>query len=90
LILAELATGLFGWLWIFASIAVIFFFFAALFHYAPWSRFFWSFGFSVVAKWLARGFHDTQGRIQFVADGIAAGLSREEASERWFAQYTGK
>ena len=87
LVLLELIGGIFGWLWIIASLATLYFLVAAIFFDNPWSRVFWAFGTAVVAKWLAKGFRDNQLRVAFVAKQMDKGLSHEEASRAWFERY---
>jgi hypothetical protein len=40
----------------------------ALFFDWPWSRFFWTVGVSIVAKWMLRGFKENQLRVQLEAE----------------------
>jgi len=88
LALLELIGGLFGWVWIIASIASIYFLVAALAFNGRWSNLFWAFGTGVVAKWLARGFNDHQKRVAYEAELVSQGLSPEEAREAWVRAYT--
>ncbi len=90
LICLELLGGIFGWVWIVASVAALYFLVAAIFFDSPWSRFFWAFGIGVVGKWLAKGFRDNQLRVAFVAELMEKGLSREEAGREWFERYMRK
>jgi len=90
LICLELLGGIFGWVWIVASVAALYFLVAAIFFDSPWSRFFWAFGIGVVGKWLAKVFRDNQLRVAFVAELMEKGLSREEAGREWFERYMRK
>ena len=90
LVCLELLGGIFGWAWIVASVAALYFLVAAIFFDSAWSRFFWAFGIGVVGKWLAKGFRDNQLRVAFVAELMKKGLSREEASREWFERYMRK
>ena len=90
LVWLEAVGGILGWVWIFASIAAVYFLAAALFFSGSWSSFFWAVGVSIIAKWLARGFRDNQIRVGFVAELMAKGLSSEEANEEWAKRYMGK
>jgi hypothetical protein len=85
----ELIGGLFGWVWIIASLAFAYFLIAAIFFHGPWSRVGWAFGAGAVAKWLARGFNDHKARVAFMADHMANGYSAEAARAEWYAGYTG-
>ena len=55
----ELIGGFFGWVWILASLAAVYFFVSALAFSGRWTSFFWAAGSGAIAKWLARGFDDT-------------------------------
>jgi hypothetical protein len=90
LVWLELVGGIFGWVWIVASVTALYCLVVAIFFDSPWSRFFWAFGIGIIAKWLAKGFRDNQLRVAFVAELMEKGLSREEASREWFERYTQK
>ncbi|HEX3912714.1 MAG TPA: hypothetical protein VHW71_04340 [Steroidobacteraceae bacterium] len=85
----ELIGGLFGWAWIVASIAFIYFLVVAIFAAGPWSRVGWALGAGVIAKWLARGFNDHKTRVAFTANLVAQGYSPKAAGEEWYSRYTG-
>ena len=87
LVCLELVGGIFGWVWILASVAALYFMVAAIFFNSPWSRLFWAFGIGVVAKWFAKSFRDNQLRVAFVAELMEKGLSREVARKEWFERY---
>jgi hypothetical protein len=88
LALIELLGGLFGWIWILASVASIYFLFAALVFSGRWSSLFWALGIGIVAKWLARGFNDHHKRVAYEAELVSRGLSPQEAHDAWFKAYT--
>jgi hypothetical protein len=90
LVWLELVAGIFGWGWILASLAALYFLATAIFIDSPWSPFFWAFGIGAVSKWLARGLRDSQLRVAFVAELMKKGLSREEASKEWVERYIGR
>jgi hypothetical protein len=90
LVWLELVGGIFGWVWIVASVTALYCLVVAIFLDSPWSRFFWAFGIGIIAKWLAKGFRDNQLRVAFVAELMEKGLSREEASRERFERYTQK
>ena len=85
----ELAAGLFGWVWIGASIAAVYFLASAIFFDGSWPNFFWALGASMVAKWLARGFEDNKIRVAYEAKLIDEGYSPEEAGKKWTQEYFG-
>ncbi len=68
LALLEFIGGLFGWIWMGAGIAALYFFVVAIGFDGQWSKFFWAFGISVVSKSLLRGFMETQYRVQNTAE----------------------
>ena len=72
----ELISGLFGWGWIIASIAALYFLVMAIGFEGEWSSFFWAVGAGVIAKWLARGFEENKRRIG-VENQTDAGMSPE-------------
>lgn len=88
LALLQLIGGLFGWIWIIASVASIYFLVAALAFNGRWSSLFWAVGTGVVAKWLARGFNDHQRRVAYEAELVSRGLSPKQAQEAWLMAYT--
>jgi hypothetical protein len=88
LALLEVVGGLFGWLWIVASVASIYFLVAALAFKGRWSSLFWAVGTAVIAKWLARGFNDNQKRFAYEESLVSRGLTQEEARGAWFKAYT--
>ncbi len=87
--LFELVAGLFGWVWIGASIAAIYFLTMVVVSDGEWAQFLWAIGIAIVAKWLARGFDDNKKRVFIEAELIAKGYSEEEAGEIWLEQYNG-
>jgi hypothetical protein len=89
LMLLELVSGLFGWGWILASLASLYFLVAALAFNGRWSSFLWAVGFSIVAKWLARGFNDNKNRVGYEADLVSRGFSKPEAGGAWLQAYSG-
>lgn len=89
LILLELIASIFGWVWIIALLATLYFFVAAILFNSPWSRFFLLLVITIVAKWLTKGFLDNQKRIAFEEDLIAKGYSRDDAYKEWCEKYMG-
>ena len=85
----ELIGGLFGWIWIGASIITLYFLAMVVLSDGTWSQFFWALGVSIIAKWLARGFEDNKKRVAYEAQLIAEGHSPEEAEKRWIQEYSG-
>lgn len=59
----EALSGIFGWIWIIASIAAIYYFISAVIFSGAWSSFFLAFGVGVISKWLCRGFLANKQRV---------------------------
>ena len=78
LALLQTIGGLFGWVWILASIASIYFLVAALAFHGRASFFFWALGTMFIAKWLSRRSYDHQRRVAYEAQLVSRGLSPEE------------
>jgi len=85
-----LFSGLFGWIWIISSVAVLFFIGMALFSDWSWWNVLYSFIVGGVAKWLARGFLDNQKRVAFEEELISQGHTPEEAGAIWVKIYNGE
>ncbi|QYZ66994.1 MAG: hypothetical protein HPY30_13990 [Gammaproteobacteria bacterium (ex Lamellibrachia satsuma)] len=88
LAILQLMSGLFGWVWIIASLAALYFLAVAAFSDGLWSNFFWAVGISVVAKWLTRGIEDNKTRVAFEAKLVEEGHTPEEAGNIWLQQYS--
>ncbi len=89
-VLFELLAGLFGWAWIIASVALLYFLVSASFWEGSWWNVLYAFLTGALAKWMARGFEDNKRRVLFVAQMVAQGMSPAEASEAWAKAYIGK
>ena len=59
----ELPSGLFGWIWIGASLATLLFVAMALFSDWSWWNVLYAIIVGAVAKWLTRGFLENQRRV---------------------------
>ncbi len=86
-IILELIVGIFGWVWIIASVASLYFFVIAIFANGEWSSFLWALGISAVAKWLTKSFQDNQQRVVFETQLIDQGYTREQAGKEWLSRY---
>jgi hypothetical protein len=89
LVILELAAGLFGWGWIVASLASIYFFVAAAAFEGKWSSFVVALVLAGFCKWLARGFHDNEVRVGYEEELMNWGFSRDEAFDAWLTAYSG-
>lgn len=59
----ELIGGIFGWIWIIASLVAIYYFIVALFSDGSWMKFFIAMIVGVVCKGLCAGFNDTKNNL---------------------------
>lgn len=89
LVVFEVLSGVFGFVWIGSNIAVIVLFGLALFDYGNWWNVFYAATVSIVAKWLMRGFVDNQKRVVFEAHLVSKGMSPKEAGQAWLEAYAG-
>jgi hypothetical protein len=89
LVILELLAGIFGWTWIIALVAAIYYLVMAIFSDSLWSSFFWAFGIGAITKWLTRGLQDNKFRIAYEAKLIGEGYTPEEASQKWSEEYFG-
>lgn len=86
-IIFAIFSGLFGWVWIGSTIAMLVFGAMALFSDWSWWNALYALIASGVAKWLTRGFLDNQKRIVFEEDLISKGFTPEEAGQAWLKAY---
>lgn len=89
-VMFAILSGLFGWVWIGSTIAVLVFAGLALFSDWSWWNVLYALIASGIAKWLARGFLDNQKRIAFEQDLIAKGYTAEQAGQAWIKAYSGE
>lgn len=89
LILLELFGGLFGSVWIGASIATIYFLYGALVNDAPWSNLLWSIAIGFIAKSIAAAMGGNQRRLDFVDQLTARGYSQADAAAAWLTASNG-
>ena len=83
LVILELFAELFGWMWIGAAIASIYFLYGALASAASWSNLLWSIGAGLVAKFLAVVLNRNKQRVDYVDQLMRRGYTRAEATEAW-------
>ncbi len=89
LILLELFGGLFGWVWIGASIATIYFLYGALANDAPWSNLLWPIAIGFVSKSIAAAMGGNQRRLDYVDQLMKRGYSRADAATAWITASNG-
>ena len=89
LVLFELFGGLFGWVWIGASIATIYFLYGALVNDAPWSNLLWSIAIGFISKIIATAMGGNQRRLDYVDQLTERGYSRADAAAAWFTASNG-
>ena len=87
LLTLELIAGIFGRVWIIASFAAIVLLVVAIGFDGRWLLFFMAIGTSVIAKRLAKGFHDNKIRVAYEAQLIEQGYSPEEAGRKWLDEH---
>ena len=75
--------GLFGWIWVGATIATAYFLYGALANDAPWSNLIWSAGISFIAKCLSVAFNDQRMKVDYVDQLIERGHTHAAATEAW-------
>lgn len=90
LIVLELVSGLFGWIWIIASVGFVAAIVGVMFFDWSWWNVLYAFLIGGVAKWLAKGFIDNKNRVIFERELISKGLSPADAANEWIRQYTGE
>jgi hypothetical protein len=90
LALLELIGGLFGWVWILASLAALYFVAMALFAGGSWWRFVAALGIAAMGKWLLMGFEEHKRRVAFEAALVAGGYTQAEAENVWDATDGGR
>ena len=82
-VLLELLGGIFGWIWIAASIAAIFFLYGALANDGPWLYVLWSAVAGFVAKTIAVVLHENHRRLDYMDQLIQHGYPKSEAEAAW-------
>ncbi len=90
LVILELVGGIFGWGWLIAAAAALYFLVMVAFFEGAWTPVIVALVVSTLSKWLARGIEDHKRRVAFEADMVAKGLSPDEAREAWLKAYTGE
>lgn len=89
LISLELISGIFGWLWVVATLSALYFLAMVVFSNGTWTNFFGALGAGIVGKWLSKGFKNNQQRVAFEAKLIEEGRTPEEAAKEWSERYMG-
>ena len=83
LIILELLGGLFGWIWIGATIGAIYFLYQASANDGPWIFVLWSIVAGLVAKTIAVVVNDNQQRLHYVDQLMERGYPWSEAGAAW-------
>ena len=89
LIILELLGGIFGWIWIGASIASLYFLYVALANDAAWSSLLWSVGIGFISKRITYVLNENQHRIHYVDQLVSRGHTRGEAASAWLTAMNG-
>lgn len=82
-LLLELLGGIFGWIWIGGSIAVVYFLYGALADDGPWLYVLWSAVVGFVAKTIAVVLNENQRRLDYVDQLNQRGYPKYEAEAAW-------
>ena len=90
LVFLELVAGIFGWMWLIAGAATVYFAITAIWFEGSWSFILAAIITSITCKWLAKGFHDNKKRVAYEAELISRGMTPKEAGESWVQAYAGK
>jgi hypothetical protein len=86
----ELVAGIFGWMWLTAGAAAVYFAITAIWFEGSWILILAAIVTSITCKWLAKGFHDNKTRVAYEAELIGRGMTSKEAGESWVEAYVGK
>ncbi len=89
LVILELSGGLFGWIWIGASIGAIYFLYGVLANDAPWSNLLWSIAIGFIAKLIAAAFDGNQRRLDYVDQLTERGYLPADAEFAWYTASNG-
>ncbi|WP_372072010.1 hypothetical protein P7L75_27960 [Tistrella mobilis] len=90
LVTLELVAGIFGWGWLIAGAATLYYVVMAIGFGGFWSNAGIAFAVAAVSKWLAKGFNDNKIRVACEAEMISRGVPPEEAGRAWLEAYSGK
>ena len=75
--------SLFGWIWIGAAIASVYFLYGALANEAPVHYLLWSIGAGFLAKNLAAAFKSSKEKVDYVDQLMERGYTHAEATSAW-------
>ena len=89
LVILELSSGLFGWIWIGACIGAIFFLYGVMANDAPWSNVLWSIAVGFVAKQVAAALDGNQRRLDYVDQLTERGYMPVDAAFAWYTATNG-
>jgi len=85
----ELFARLFGWMWVGAAIASVYFLYVALASAAPWSNLFWSIGAGLIAYFLAAVLNRNKQRVDYVDQLMKRGYMPADAEFAWYIATNG-
>lgn len=86
LALLESNIGIYGWIWIIASLASLYFLAIAIFADGAWSSFIWTLGIGILAQRFTKGFQDNQRRLIFEARLGGARHTQEQGGDEWLSK----
>ena len=82
-VILGLTARLFGWMWIGAAMASVYFLYGALASAAPWSNLLWSIGAGLIAKYVAVVLNRNKQRVDYVDQLMERRYTQAEATEAW-------
>ena len=80
---------LFGWMWIGAAIASVYFLYVALASAAPWSNLLWSIGAGLIAHFLAAVLNRNKQKVDYVDQLMEGGYMPADAEFAWYTATNG-
>ena len=80
---------LFGWMWIGAAIAAVYFLYVALASVASWSNLLWSIGAGLIAHFLAAVLIRNKQRVDYVDQLMERGYMPADAAFAWYITTNG-
>ena len=83
LVILELFARFFGWMWIGAAMASVYFLYEVFAKVTPWFYVVWSFGAGLVAMLIVAVLNGWKHRVDYVDQLIERGYSKGEAMEAW-------
>lgn len=90
IVFLELVAGIFGWMWLLAGAATVYFTITAIWFEGSWNLILAAIFTSIICKWLAKGLNDNKLRVAYEAELVSRGMTSKEAGENWGQTYLGQ